>query len=179
MDLKIAASLLSFTFLACIIFFLNLNSSPKGIKVGNKIPSISLKDETGKLRNLSEFIGNKVVLYFYPKDDTPGCTKEACSLRNQYEEFTKRGIVIIGVSYDSPKSHKKFKEKYNLPFTLLSDKKKKAAKAFGAYKGILKYFVPARITFLINENGEITHIIDNVDVTTHADKILELLNNIN
>ncbi len=140
------------------------------VEVGDEAPSIKLKDQNGEYRSLSEFEGKKVVLYFYPKDDTPGCTAEACSFRDGYSELQKAGIVILGVSYDSPESHQKFKEKHNLPFTLLSDEDKKAAKAYGTYRpGAAK-----RYTYLINEDGKIIHIFKEVDVNEHADEVLAI-----
>lgn len=175
MNTKIFLVLSTSVFFTFVLCFFILNSSTHLLKVGSKIPSMELEDENGKLRNFSEFSGKKMVIYFYPKDDTPGCTKEACSLRDKYEGFKDKDIVIIGISYDSPKSHKKFKEKYHLPFILLSDSKKKAAKAFGTYSGLLKFIIPKRVTFLVNEKGEITNVIKDVDVTTHADQILDLM----
>ena len=113
-----------------------------------------------------------MVIYFYPKDDTPGCTKEACGFRDNYGLFEKNGIVVLGISYDSPESHQKFKEKYNLPFILLSDETKNVAKAYGAYEGITKFMWPKRITFLIDETGKILHVFEKVTVTEHAQDVL-------
>lgn len=143
------------------------------LSVGDIAPDFRLKDETGTYRTLSEFTGKKVVIYFYPKDDTPGCTKEACSFRDGYREIQAQEIVILGISYDSSSSHKKFKEKYNLPFSLLSDEKKEAAKAYGAYKGTEQSQTPLRITFLIDENGKIVHIFEKVNVSEHAREVLD------
>jgi len=143
------------------------------LKIGDKAPDFKLKDETGTHRTLSEFAGKKVVVYFYPKDDTPGCTKEACSLRDGYREIQERGIVILGISYDSPESHRKFKEKYNLPFHLLSDDSKEVSKAYGAHKGILQALTPLRMTFLIDEKGKIVHIFEKVNVSEHAREVLD------
>lgn len=143
------------------------------LKVGEKAPNFKLKDQNGKIRTLSEFKGNKLVLYFYPKDNTPGCTKEACSFRDDYSQIKKKGITVLGVSYDSEASHKKFIETFDLPFDLLIDDKKDAAKAYGAYKGIAKSFTPKRITFLIDEKGEIVHIFEKVNVKEHAREVLE------
>lgn len=145
------------------------------IKRGDKAPHFSLSDETGTLRSLTEFLGKPIVLYFYPKDDTPGCTAQGCSLRDSYDEFKKNGIVVIGVSYDSPQSHAAFKKKYNLPFLLLSDSERKVAQNYGAYQSIKNYLFPERITILINKNGIITHILEKVDVTTHTEDVLRYL----
>jgi Peroxiredoxin len=132
-----------------------------------------LPDETGVLRSLEEFKGKKVVLYFYPKDATPGCTQEACSLRDAYAVYAQHGIVILGVSYDSPKSHAKFKAEHHLPFTLLSDEKRKVAHAYGADKHFFGRFIPQRKTFLIDEQGNIVAVMDDVKVDTHAQDILK------
>lgn len=142
---------------------------------GMQAPDFSLNDETGALRKLSDFAGKKFVLYFYPKDATPGCTKEACSLRDSYAIFKKEGIEIAGISYDSPESHAQFKEKYHLPFTLLSDSTREAAKAYGAYRSIKNYLFPERITFIINESGIIEHVLEDIDVTNHGEDILALM----
>lgn len=162
--------------MACFIGllgFLGCKSSKK-INIGEVAPEFTLLDDEGNLRSLAEFKGKKVVLYFYPKDNTPGCTKEACSLRDSFDEFKKHNIVVLGVSYDSVKSHKKFKEKQKLPFILLSDKKRNVAHAYGADKHFLGYFYPSRKTFLINEHGVITNIMNDVTPATHADDILNL-----
>lgn len=163
-----------FIFLSITFLAYNDKSTPL-LKPGNHVPNLELVDDSGNLRKFSDFAGKKAVIYFYPKDDTYGCTKEACSLRDQYDEFKDLGITIIGISYDSPQSHKKFKEKYHLPFILLSDTDKKAAKAFGAYSGLLKFLMPKRVTFLVDEHGVITNVIENVDITTHAAQILKLI----
>jgi len=143
------------------------------LKVGDPAPDFELKDDTGTLRSLKEFRGKKVVVYFYPKDDTPGCTKEACNFRDNYDLYEENHIVVIGINYDSPESHRKFKEKYNLPFILLTDADKQVAKAYGAYGGVMKFFVPRRMTFLIDEQGKIVHIFEKVDVTNHARDVLK------
>jgi thioredoxin-dependent peroxiredoxin len=143
------------------------------LKVGDNAPNFKLKDEKGQFHSLTDYRGQKVALYFYPKDDTPGCTKEACSFRDGYKALQDAGIVILGVSYDSPESHEKFKEKYNLPFTLLSDEKKEAAKAYGANGGLMGSLVAQRKTFLIDEQGKIVKIFDKVDVSEHADEVLQ------
>lgn len=139
--------------------------------VGNLAPHFTLKDEQGCERSLEEFKGKRVVLYFYPKDGTPGCKKQACSLRDSYGLFEKNGIVVLGISYDSVASHQKFKEKYKLPFILLSDSTKKVAKAYGASSAW--FFVSQRKTFLINEKGVIIAIINDVDPSTHTALVLE------
>lgn len=142
---------------------------------GTQAPNFSLADETSTIKKLSDFAGKKLVLYFYPKDATPGCTKEACSLRDSYAIFKERGIEIVGISYDSPESHMQFKETHHLPFSLLSDSTREVAKAYGAYQSIKNYLFPERITFIVNETGIITHILENIDVTNHGEEILELM----
>lgn len=149
------------------------------LSVGTKAPDFTLKDDEGNERSLHDFLGKKVVLYFYPKDDTPGCRKEACSLRDSFDTFEKNNIVILGVSYDSVKSHRKFKAKYKLQFILLSDSSKKVAKMYGAAPKWLFFSAPiaSRITFLIDESGIVKDIIKDVDVTHHAEDILRYFKN--
>lgn len=145
------------------------------LRVGDKAPDFSLPDETGIIRTLTEFRGKKVVLYFYPKDETSGCTAQACSLKNGYTELQSKGIVVLGVSFDSVASHKRFKEKHNLPFSLLSDSEKKVAAKYGAvWNFILCYApVPSRMTFLIDEQGIIVAVLDDIDIKNYADDIIK------
>ncbi len=145
------------------------------LKAGDPAPDFSLRDDAGVVHHLKEYRGKIVALYFYPKDDTPGCTAEACNLRDNYDALKKAGVVILGVSYDDADSHRKFKKKYDLPFPLLSDVDKKTAEAYGA-KGMLTGFMVAqRKTFLIDENGKILHIFNKVKTDDHARQILEVL----
>lgn len=143
-----------------------------GLKEGDLAPDFAALDENNRTRYLKEFEGKKIVLYFYPKAMTPGCVKQACGLRDQYEIYKKHNIVVIGISYDSPEDLLIFKEKYKLPFILLSDSDKSIAKLYGAYQSSINALFPARITFLINENGQIAKIIENVNITTHAKDVL-------
>jgi|MGYP003438952486 peroxiredoxin Q/BCP len=143
------------------------------VKIGDPAPDFQVKDDAGKMRTLTEFRGKKVVLYFYPKDNTPGCTKEACSFRDGYSTLQEAGIVILGVSFDSPESHRKFKEKQKLPFILLSDEKKEMAEAYGASGGLLGSLMAKRYTYLIDEHGKIVHIFNKVDVKNHAEEVLQ------
>ena len=142
------------------------------IKVGNKAPIFTLPDQDGKIHTLSDYLGKKVLLYFYPKDDTPGCTTEACNFRDGYEEFNKMGLVILGVSADSVKSHKKFAEKFKLPFPLLSDEDKTACEAYGVWqkKKFMgrEYMGIARNSFLIDEGGKIAKVYEEVKAKEHA-----------
>ena len=139
------------------------------IVVGNQAPDFTLPDENGVEQTLSAQRGKKMVIYFYPKDGTPGCTKEACSLRDGYGLLQQAGITIWGISYDSPKSHKAFKAKHHLPFTLLSDSTKEVAKLYGV-KG---WFFVDRVTFLIDEKGVVVQRLDDVDVSAHAQQIVD------
>lgn len=150
------------------------------MKVGDKAPDYLGTDQDGKEIRLSDYKGKKVVLYFYPKDSTPGCTSEACNLRDNYELMLKRGYVVIGVSIQDEKSHKKFIKKNNLPFPLIADVDKKLNETFGVY-GEKKmygrtYMGTFRTTFIINEEGVIEEIFTpkQIKVKEHAEQILKL-----
>jgi peroxiredoxin Q/BCP len=149
------------------------------LEEGMKAPAFSGRDQSGKEISLKDFRGRKIILYFYPKDNTPGCTAEACSLRDHHRELIKKGFEVIGVSADSEKSHQRFIEKYELPFSLVADTGKEILMAYGAwgpkklygkvYEGTL------RKTFIIDEKGMIQKIISKVDTGNHAEQILEAL----
>ena len=146
------------------------------VKEGATAPAFKTTDTNGESVSLKDFRGQKVVLYFYPKDDTPGCTKEACSFRDGFSKFKKRGITILGVSPDSEKSHQKFTAKYKLPFTLLADIDHSIADAYGVY-GEKKfmgrtYMGIHRTTFLIDEKGKIKKVFEKVKPDDHADEVL-------
>jgi peroxiredoxin Q/BCP len=147
------------------------------LKEGDKAPDFNSKDQDGNPVKLSDFKGKKVVLYFYPKDDTPGCTKEACSFRDADDVFQKKGIKVLGVSTDDEKSHQKFISKFQLPFDLLADTDKSIVESYGVWgeKSMYgkKYMGTNRKTFLIDENGKIAKIFDKVNVAEHADEVLE------
>jgi peroxiredoxin Q/BCP len=147
------------------------------VKEGDAAPLFESRDAEGNAVRLSDLRGQKVVLYFYPKDDTPGCTKQACSLRDGHAELQKRGIKVIGVSLDDEKSHKKFAEKYSLPFTLLADTDHSVADAFGVYGekqfAGRKYMGVSRTTFLIDEEGRVRRVLDKVNVEEHADEVMK------
>ena len=148
------------------------------LKVGDKAPEFTLTDERGFLVSLKNFIGSKiVVLYFYPKDFTSGCTKEACSFRDDYHIYEEKGVEVIGVSLDSQESHKKFSEKHNLPFSLLSDNQKEVAKQYG----VLGFgsMLTKRVTFIIDKKGKIASIFSKVNIKKHSKEVLELINKIN
>jgi peroxiredoxin Q/BCP len=146
------------------------------LKVGMQAPDFEVKNQLGTKIKLSDFVGKKIVLYFYPKDDTPGCTAEACSLRDNYESLQKQGYVILGVSPDNEAKHKKFIDKYELPFDLLADTEQLVANAYGVWveKSMYgrKYMGIARTTFIIDEQGKISEIIEKVDTKNHATQIL-------
>ncbi len=146
------------------------------LQVGDKAPDFSLKSDKEETVKLSSYKGKKVVIYFYPKDDTPGCTKEACSFRDGFSEIQRKGAIILGVSTDSVESHKKFKEKYHLNFQLLSDADKKVVNAYGVWKEKAmygkKYMGIERTTFVIDENGKIKKVFPKVKVEGHYDEVL-------
>jgi peroxiredoxin Q/BCP len=148
------------------------------LKQGDKAPDFAANDQDGEPVSLSDYRGKKLALFFYPKDDTPTCTKEACNLRDAYPKLRRAGIAVLGVSIDTEKMHRKFGAKYQLPFTLLADTDKKIVTDYGVW-GMKKFMgreFPGthRVTFLINENGNIDHIIDKVNSGDHARQILDL-----
>jgi thioredoxin-dependent peroxiredoxin len=150
------------------------------LQPGDMAPSFSVKDHNGREISLEKMTGKKIILYFYPKDNTPGCTAEACSLRDGYDDLLKAGFSVVGVSPDNEQSHQDFSRKYELPFHLIADPEKELIKKYGAwgeksrfgktYEGVL------RTTFIINEQGVIEHIIPKVDTQDHAAQILKLYN---
>ena len=146
------------------------------LEIGTKAPDLELPDQDGKLRTLSEFRGQKVVLYFYPKDMTPGCTKQACSFGELYPQFQEKGAIVIGVSRDSVASHKKFEEKYGLPFILLSDPERKAIEAYDVWREKKNYgkvsMGVVRSTYLIDEDGVIIKAFGNVKAADNPTQML-------
>ena len=147
------------------------------LKEGDKAPDFAVPDQEGNVGRLKDLRGKKVVLYFYPKDDTPGCTKEACSFRDSFAKFKRRGIEVLGVSLDSEKSHQKFIKKFDLPFRLLADTERAISEAYGTY-GEKKfmgrtYMGNHRMTFLIDENGKIKRIFEKVKPDEHANEVLQ------
>lgn len=147
------------------------------IKIGDKMPDFEVVDQNGKTVKSQDLLGKKTIIYFYPKDNTSGCTAEACNLRDNYEAMVAKGYNVIGVSKDSAASHKKFAEKYQLPFTLLADTSTEMIQAFGAWgeKSLYgrKYMGTLRQTFIFDENGILVEIIDKVDTKNHATQILK------
>jgi peroxiredoxin Q/BCP len=146
------------------------------LQAGTKAPDFKTKDQDGKEVSLSEYKGKKVVLYFYPRDQTPGCTAEACNLRDNYKALQKAGYEILGISTDDEKAHRKFIEKEKLPFRLLADTDKSVHEKYGSWieKSMYgrKYMGTARITYVIDEKGIISEVIEKVDTKNHADQIL-------
>ncbi len=158
-----------------LIAFLIYRYGPKdstGALVGRKAPDFTILDQDGHKRSLSEFRGKRVILYFYPKDNTPGCIAQACDFRDSYKNLEEQKIIVLGINYDTPETHKMFKEKQGLPFPLLSDTNKEVAKQYGAWTNIFNNLYPERKTFLIDEKGTLIKIIDNVTITNHAQSIL-------
>jgi peroxiredoxin Q/BCP len=147
------------------------------IKEGDKAPDFSVRDASGNTVRLKDLRGKKVVLYFYPKDDTPGCTKEACAFRDSFAKFRKHGIEILGVSLDNEKSHQKFAQKYDLPFRLLADTDRAVSESYGTYgeKKFMgrKYMGNHRMTFLIDEKGRIKKVFSKVKPEAHAEEVLD------
>lgn len=145
------------------------------LKVGDKIPVFSTKDSNGNDFDSNNLIGLKpLVIYFYPKDNTPGCTAQACSFRDQYEDFKDLGAEVIGISSDSEKSHQKFAQRYKLPFILLSDDDKKIRKLFGVPSGLLG-LLPGRVTYVADKTGVIQMVFDSMMATKHIPKALEAI----
>ena len=149
------------------------------LTIGEKAPSFTLTDQNGRAVSLSDFLGKKVVLYFYPRDNTPGCTRQACTFAWVYDEFKNKNVEVIGISRDSVESHVKFAEKHNLPFILLSDPSLEAIQAYGVWQEKKLYgkvsFGVVRTTFIIDENGNIERIMPKVKPDTNAAEILEFI----
>jgi peroxiredoxin Q/BCP len=149
------------------------------LKEGDKAPDFTAKDQNGKTVSLTDYKGKNVILYFYPKDDTPGCTAESCDFRDNYQSLLSKGFEVIGVSTDDEKSHKKFETKYNLPFTLIADNEKQIVEAYGVWveKNMYgkQYMGTARTTFIIDGNGVISHVIGKVDTKNSSQQVLDLI----
>lgn len=149
------------------------------LKEGDKAPAFTAKDQNGKEVSLADYKGKNVILYFYPKDDTPGCTAESCDFRDNYQSLLSKGFEVIGVSTDDEKSHKKFETKYSLPFTLIADNELKIVEAYGVWveKNMYgkKYMGTARTTFIIDAEGVITHVINKVDTQNSSQQVLDLV----
>ena len=146
------------------------------LEVGVKAPDFTLPDQNGDLHSLSEYKGKKIILYFYPKDNTPGCTKQACGFAERYPQFIEKGAVVLGISKDSVASHKKFEEKYGLPFTILSDPELKVIQAYDVWKEKMNYgklsMGVVRTTYLIDESGKIAKAFDKVKAADNPEQML-------
>jgi peroxiredoxin Q/BCP len=146
------------------------------LEIGQKAPDFTLPDQNNKNHNLSDYLGKWILLYFYPRDNTPGCTKEACGIRDNYKEYKDNNVVVLGVSTDSVKSHKKFEEKHGLPFTLLADEEKKVVELYGAYgeKKMMgrTFFGTKRISYLIDKEGNIAKVYLKVKPDEHAKEVI-------
>jgi len=149
------------------------------LEIGTKVKDFSLNDAFGKTHALSDYLGKKIVFYFYPEEDIPGCTTQACAFRDAYDDFKSDDIVVIGISKDSPESHLKFINKYELPFILLSDEDVVVANYFGVYveKSMYgkKYMGVNRSTFILDEEGTVTHVFEKASPSENADDILKVL----
>ncbi|HTI60606.1 thioredoxin-dependent thiol peroxidase [Mucilaginibacter sp.] len=149
------------------------------LKEGDKAPNFTAKDQDGNIVSLSDYKGKTVILYFYPQDDTPTCTKEACNFRDNYQSLVSKGLTVIGVSFDTEKKHQKFIKKYNLPFPLIADTDKKIIESYGVWgeKTLFgrNYMGTLRTTFIIDKNGLIKHIINKVDSGNASQQVLDLL----
>ena len=149
------------------------------LEIGTKAPAFTLPDQNGKVHSLSDYAGKKVILYFYPKDNTPGCTKQACGFADRYPQFLEKGAVVLGVSKDSVSSHKNFEQKYALPFPLLSDPEKEVIQAYDVWKEKKNYgkvsLGVVRTTYLIDENGIIIKAMGNVKAAENPERLLELV----
>lgn len=149
------------------------------LEIGSKAPAFSLPDQNGEIHSLEDYKGKKVILYFYPRDNTPGCTKQACGFGELYPQYTEKGAVVIGISKDSVASHKRFEEKYGLPFTILSDTELEAIKAYDVWKEKKNYgkvsMGVVRTTYLIDENGIIIQGFDKVKAAENPAQMLELV----
>lgn len=147
------------------------------LKIGDKAPLFEANDQNGTVIRLADFLGRKIVLYFYPKDNTPGCITQACNIRDGFSLLQAKGIAVMGISVDDEKSHKRFEEKYQLPFTLIADVDKSIVEKYGLW-GVKKFMGKEfmgtnRTTFLIDEHGNVAHIIEKVDTKNHTQQILE------
>ena len=154
---------------------MKLSLFSSSLTIGEKAPNFNLKDQDGKIHQLNDYKGKKLIIYFFPKAFTPGWTKQACGLRDNYSSFRTKNISILGVSYDSKSKLKDFKERYELKFNLLSDNDKVMG---SLYDVTTFYFFPQRKTFLIDENGILVHIINSVNINNHSEDILTIFKNI-
>ena len=176
MEVVVQAPPNALQFLCSFILTDRISKSVANLKEGDKAPDFTVPDAEGNVVKLKDLRGKKVVLYFYPKDDTPGCTREACAFRDSFSKFKKRGIEVLGVSLDSEKSHQKFTKKFDLPFRLLADTDRAVSESYGTYgkKKFMgrEYMGVNRMTFLIDEKGKIKKIYEKVKPDDHAEEVL-------
>ncbi len=161
---------------ALLIKLTMTDKARKPLKIGDSVPEFSLKDQDGRLFNSTDVVGKQaLVIYFYPKDDTPGCTKEACKFRDEFEVFTDLKAMVVGISSDDVASHKKFAEKYHLPFKLLADTDKKVRKLFGVPRSVLG-LLPGRVTYIVDKKGLISYIFNSqFGAQKHIDEAIKAL----
>lgn len=168
----------SIVVICCLVIFAFAASAQTKLKAGDKAPDFSGKDQDGNLVSLQQYKGKKVILYFYPKDNTPGCTAQACNLRDNKDLLAKEGYEVLGVSTDDEASHKDFRAKYSLPFPLIADTDKSINQKYGVWvekeRDGKKFWGTARTTFIIDEKGMITEVIDKVETKDHTNQILKL-----
>jgi thioredoxin-dependent peroxiredoxin len=162
----------SIVLLIAIFGYSRYTLAANSLKIGDDAPNFTLSDANGNLHSLSDYSGHYLVLYFYPKDDTPGCTKEACQFRDDISQFEKLGAKVVGVSVDNNESHVNFAKKYHLPFPLLADTDGKVAESYNALTNLLLIKFAKRHTFIIDPAGKIVKIIRNVEVSNHSQQII-------
>lgn len=156
-----------------VIGYRSYSSAPRTLQVGQDAPPFLLKDASGNTHHLSDYAGEYLVLYFYPKDDTPGCTEEACQFRDDWAQFQKLGAKVVGVSVDNSESHANFSKKYHLPFPLLADTDGKVAERYQALSNFLVFKIAKRYTFLINPTGKVVKVYTSVNTSKHAQQIID------
>lgn len=161
---------------ALVMMFTNMARAGELPKVGQAAPDFSLPDQNGLVHSLKEFSGKWLVLYFYPKDDTPGCTQEACAFRDDLHKLTALGAEVVGISVDDGKSHAEFAKKYHLPFPLLADSDKEVAARYGVLVDMVFIKIAKRYTFLIDPRGNVSKVYDKVETSRHSQEIIEDLN---
>jgi len=178
--MKRKLTIISITVLIGLVFAFTMTkqTSNKPLGIGDTVPEFTLPDQNGDEFKIGDYLGkNAMVIYFYPKDDTPGCTKEACSFRDSFEEFSDRNVKVVGISADDVESHRNFAKKYNLPFTLLADTKNEVRKLFGV-KSNLMGLIPGRVTYVIDSSGKVIYIFESqMKATKHISEALQALDN--
>ena len=147
----------------------------KSLQPGDRLPFFQLRNQDDELVDISKFIGKPLVIYFYPKDDTPGCTRQACAFRDEFERFSEAGVIVFGISSDSTDAHRRFKERYDLPFDLLADEQSKVRKLIGVPSGFLG-LLPGRVTYIIDNKGIVRHTFSSqLDMTAHVEEALRII----